>query len=40
MKKRILISSLVVAVVTLAVVRWTFDGLVWALRPARLGAAA
>jgi len=39
MKKRLLLSGLLVGVVTLAVAGWTFDALAWALRPARLRSA-
>jgi hypothetical protein len=39
MKKRLLISLLVVGVVTLAAIGWTLDGLAWASRSPRLGSA-
>jgi hypothetical protein len=39
MKKRLLLSGLVLGVLTLAVVGWTLDGLAWAFRPARLRSA-
>ena len=35
MKKRMLITALVLGAITLATIRWTFDGLAWATRPAR-----
>jgi hypothetical protein len=35
MKKRLLITALILGAITLATIRWTFDGLAWATRPAR-----
>jgi hypothetical protein len=35
MKKRLLISTVIVGVIAIAVIGWTIDGLVWAFRPAR-----
>jgi hypothetical protein len=39
MKKRLLLSAVVIGVVGLAVVAWTLEAIAWAFRPARLRSA-
>jgi hypothetical protein len=36
MKKRLLLSAVVIGVVGIAVLAWTFDAIAWAFRPVRL----
>jgi hypothetical protein len=39
MKKRMLITALVLGAIALATIRWTFDGVAWAIRPMRPSTA-